>query len=336
MDRVGTVDISDLPPPPDKKVKILPETVDGLRAEFEKRIKNIAIDRKIGMHEKRGNRNEAVSLLDELKRKGGISRRMYRRYNDFLAASLPVEFGIDIESSDEDVEDADTSNKEEEKEVEEGDEDELATVINDIIDHTTQHDKQELGELLIDLRSDVGEEFPDDVSALLLLAEEFLIKEFNEHGERLLPLIDERRIALDASPASPAKLLRLKILLDDINSNRRRIREIFQRIDDADDNEDNIWKMLVREGLISDNQFEELKDLENTEVEEIASILKGVKIGQGISFLPTSLTALRHMFGKLWKSGIKDKILPVLKELLRRGGMTDGQFSILVDELDKL
>ena len=76
--------------------------------------------------------------------------------------------------------------------------------------------------------------------------------------------------------------------------------------------------------------------LENTELKEISSILKGTKIGQGISFLPTAMSALRYTFGRLWKAGVKNKILPVLKELLRRGGMTDGQYSILVDELHKL
>ena len=94
--------------------------------------------------------------------------------------------------------------------------------------------------------------------------------------------------------------------------------------------------MLSQEGLISDEQFEELKDLENTEVEEISNVLKGVKIGQGISFLPTTMSFLRYTLGRLWKAGVKDKILPVLEELLRRGGMTDGQYSILVDELDKM
>ena len=48
------------------------------------------------------------------------------------------------------------------------------------------------------------------------------------------------------------------------------------------------------------------------------------------------MTALRHTFGQLWEAGVKNKILLVLKELLHRGGMTDGQYSILVNELDKL
>ena len=58
------------------------------------------------------------------------------------------------------------------------------------------------------------------------------------------------------------------------------------------------------------------------------------KSGQGISFLPRTLSALHYTF---WKAGdAKNKILPVLKELLRRGGMTDGQYSIIINELNNL
>ena len=42
------------------------------------------------------------------------------------------------------------------------------------------------------------------------------------------------------------------MLLSDINNNRRRVQELFQRIDDAEDNEEDIWKLLARQGLISD------------------------------------------------------------------------------------
>ena len=90
------------------------------------------------------------------------------------------------------------------------------------------------------------------------------------------------------------------------------------------------------EGLISDEQFEKLK-LDNTDIETIASVLKGFKIGLGIQFLPTSLKGLCALFGALWteftKNGskmMKNKLLPVLKELLRRGGITDEQYSTLI------
>ena len=123
---------------------------------------------------------------------------------------------------------------------------------------------------------------------------------------------------MEASPAS--------LLLSNINNISSRVQELFQRIDDAKDNEEDIWKLLARQGLITDEQFEKLGKLDNTDIETIGSVLKDVKIGQRIPFLPTSLKGLRTMFGALWteftKNGsemMKNKLLPVLKELLRHG-----------------
>ena len=226
------------------------------------------------------------------------------------------------------------SDKEEEEE-----EGEIGRIIKETVDYVIRLDKEELSELLMELRDEVGGgsgEFLDALIDLDFLTGKFLVNEFEDNGIQLLPLIEEKRLALEASPASPSKLLRVKILLYDLQNNRHRIQEIFQRIDDAQDNEEDIWKIFVREGLISDEQFEKLSQLENTEIKKILSILKGIKSGQGISFLPTTMKALRYAFGQLWSAGAKSEILPVLKELLRRGGMTDGQYSILLNELDKL
>ena len=102
-------------------------------------------------------------------------------------------------------------------------------------------------------------------------------------------------------------------------------------------------ELLARQGLISDEQFERLSKLDNSDIETIASVLKSVKIEQGIPFLPTSLKGLGTMFGALWteftKHGsekMKNKLLHVLKELLRRGDITDKQYSALIKEFDKL
>ena len=167
------------------------------------------------------------------------------------------------------------------------------------------------------------------------LVDKFLVDEY-ENEQSLLPLIEKRRLKLEASPASKSRLLPIHMLLDDINNNRRRIREIFQRIADADDNEEAVWKMLVREGLISGA-------LDCTDMEKIASVLKGAKIGQGVPFLPTSLSDLRDIFGKSWekfeKHGskmVKTKLYPILEELLHRGGIRDAQYAVLMQELDKL
>ena len=205
-----------------------------------------------------------------------------------------------------------------------------------------QHDTKELSDLLMELRNAVDGELLDALIDLELLVGKFLVDEY-ENEQSLLPLIEERRLTLEASPASKYKLLRMNMLLADINNNRRRIREIFQRIDDADDNEEGVWKMLVREGLISGDQFEKLSALDSADMEKIASLLKGAKIGQGVPFLPMSLSDLRNIFGKLWekfkKHGskmVKTKLLPILEELLRRGGITVAQYAVLMQELDNL
>ena len=59
--------------------------------------------------------------------------------------------------------------------------------------------------------------------------------------------------------------------------------------------------MQVREGLISRDQFEKLSDLDGTDMEKIANVLKASKIGQGIPLLPTSLSELRNIFRELYK-----------------------------------
>ena len=114
------------------------------------------------------------------------------------------------------------------------------------MDHVIQHDTKEL--------SDVDGELLDALIDLELLVGKFLVDDY-ENEQSFLSLIEERRLRLEASTASKSKLLRMNMLLDDINNNCRRIREILQRIDDADDNEEDVWKVLVREGLISGDSF---------------------------------------------------------------------------------
>ena len=115
----------------------------------------------------------------------------------------------------------------------------MTTVVKDTVDHVIQHDKEGLSDLLVELQNKVWIEFLDALFDLELLAGKFLIDEFQE-GDPLFPLIEERRLKLEASPASLSKLLHVKMVLSDINNNRRRVQELFQRIDDAEDNEEDI------------------------------------------------------------------------------------------------
>ena len=77
-----TIDIDGLPPPsppPHHIVEFLPETITGLRESFERVMREIALKRKASIAERTCDRNEAVFLLDELKRQDGISHRMYKQ-----------------------------------------------------------------------------------------------------------------------------------------------------------------------------------------------------------------------------------------------------------------
>ena len=119
----------------------------------------------------------------------------------------------------------------------------MTRVIKGTVDNVIRHDKEELSDLLMELQDEVGKEFLDALLDLELLAGKFLIDEFQE-GESVLPLIEEQRLKLEASPASLSKLLRVMMLLSVINNNRRRVQELFQRIDDAEDNEVNICRAV--------------------------------------------------------------------------------------------
>ena len=59
-------------------------------------------------------------------------------------------------------------------------EDERTRVIKDTVDHVIQHDKEELSDLLMELRDEVGIEFLDALLDLELLAGKFLINGFHE------------------------------------------------------------------------------------------------------------------------------------------------------------
>ena len=69
-----------------------------------------------------------------------------------------------------------SSNEEEEEE----EEDEMTRVIKDTVNHVIHHDKEELSDLLMELRDEVGKEFLDALVDLELLAGKFLIDEIQE------------------------------------------------------------------------------------------------------------------------------------------------------------
>ena len=122
--------------------------------------------------------------------------------------------------------DDDTAGKEESEE----------DVVKNLIQSTTAdiilHDKKELVELLKEFKEEAGEEYIDTVLQLEELINTFFTDEFLE-GNLILPMINELRTAIENSSISKVKQHRLKMLVDDINNNRYRVRSILTRLSNS-------------------------------------------------------------------------------------------------------
>ena len=126
---------------------------------------------------------ELAILLDKMLDRGLVTAVEYSKLNSLIDVPLAEE--DDITASDK------------EGEEEEDEESEMRSVIKETVDYIIRHDKDELSELLMELRNEVGDEFLDALIDLDLLAGKFLENEF-DNGTQLLPLIEERRSELEA------------------------------------------------------------------------------------------------------------------------------------------
>ena len=313
-----SIDISNVKPP---KVKILPATVEGLQQRFKKLFCEFIRKKK---HE---NRNELVFILDELLRQEAISQETYTQVNNLLAGSLG-----DDGSEEMDVDADDTSGNEESEE----------DVVTNLVQSTTAdiilHDKKELVELLKEMKEEVGEEYIDTVLQLEELISAFFTDAYLE-GNLILPMINELRTAIESSSISKVKQHRLKMLLDDINNNRYRVRSILTRLSNSQDDIKTIAKVLAREELLSKEQFEKLAELEDLDLPAVALIIKDTKIGRGLKLLPRKINdlvqSLQTLLTELAEAGsstIQSNVRSVLEELLQRKGITQERYNTIKDE----
>ena len=210
------------------------------------------------------------------------------------------------------------------KEEEEGDEEneEEGNIENAAIQYLILHDKDELEELMADIKEEIDVEFKDIVNDIEKLLETFFVEEFID-GEAIRPQIDALLNQLESSKISKARQLRIMMLLDNIEKNRYRVKQIFQRLMDAESKENmlHVLKMLVREGLLSDDQFESLTELEEPDLQTIKEVITDTKVGDGLNLLPRTLSSLRHTLQSLLKdlkeSGgmfLKSKVITILDE----------------------
>ena len=260
------------------------------------------------------NRNDLTFLLSEMQRKGFITQEDYEKGID----SLDIEMKMEVEE-------------------------ELEDVINSTVRHVIEHDKKELLEVLEELTDQVDEEEEEDgtVGKLRKLINNFLVSEFSVKGQPILPMIDEVVKSLEGTQNNIQKstLNRLQALVEDIDKNRYRIKAVLSRLNDARDEEDRrqVLKRLAQEDLLSDIQYSRVEAvLEKGHggvaglLPVIAGVVKEMKIGRGLDFLPTRMldlkNKLRELVGDLIEtaglSSVRKELSAVLDELLRRHGIS--------------
>ena len=102
-----------------------------------------------------------------------------------------------------------------------------------------------------------------------------------------------------------------------------------------------IIQALVREELLSAEQFEKLAKLEEIELPALAVVIKDTKVGQGLKFLPTAISNLRKslplLLTELTETGnsmIRKKLTAVLEELQRRKGISNERYNEIMQQFD--
>ena len=187
---------------------ILPDTVERIRGRFNELYVGFV---RMGKHE---NRNEFEFLLDELLRQGALDPTEYTQLNTRL------------------TEEEDLTTDKEEKEEEDEKEDNMT---NAAIQYMILNDKEELQDLMEDIKEET--EFMDIVLGIEKLLEEFFVEEFFVDGETIRPQINALINQLENAKIPKSKQHSIKMLLDDIEKNRYRVEQIFQRLMDAEEEE---------------------------------------------------------------------------------------------------
>ena len=168
-------------------------------------------------------------------------------------------------------------------------EDELLRMIN--LPYIIQDDKEEFLKLIDELKEILTS---DTLLQLEKVVGEFLIRE-KQDGK---PIINDLLRELENSSIPLSKQMRLKMLINDIDQNRYRVKSIFNWLDGAEDNEQDILKRLYREELSSEEQFEKLSALDGlADLEAVFRLVPPPVCLKSLPTVPNSDSQLRLVKG---------------------------------------
>ena len=220
------------------------------------------------------------------------------------------------------LEESDAESDEESSDEEPDENEELYELIHSTFDYVTKHDQEELNDLIAEFKKEVSEEFADSVLLLEELLEKYVADEFLE-GELTLPKIKNVMRRLWTSPITKWKQSKFNMFLYDLEKNRHRVKSILTRLSNVESEEmfEHVLKSLLREELISMEQYEHLKHNFVAELPVIADIIRETKVGQGLKFLPRSTRRLKLMRDHILNEGIdesKNELEAIAAELRQR------------------
>ena len=158
---------------------------------------------------------------------------------------------------------------------------------------------------------------------------------------------------LKQSKIPKSKLIRFESILDDIRENRYRVTDVIRRMalvfdeeypSDAEEQLRSL-KQLVRSKGINDEQYNTLKEKMEEDnglnLDKVIWVLKQVKVGRGISFLPrltkdlfSKLEDLIASFTEEKTEQLRDNILRFFDELLQRKAISKQDYKDKLEQHD--
>ena len=319
-----SVDSEDLPHPPG--IRFLPENISELQA----RAKELIIKFADGKYKYR---NEIVSILDELFRRGKMSLENYNKVNNFLSSK------DDVGSMSDD--------SESEEEMSEDEEETITRKIIDTLQYLTRHDRREIESLLTLFAKEGKELWEEDMEQLRILVDTW----FETGDEGILKLIKELLNTMEDLKIPKTKLHRFEWILNDIHDNRLRvthaIRQLAYELKEDDDytlkDVDKVLSRLAESGNLSREQYNALKEKmveEGLSLDDVIWQLKSTKVGRGLKFLPTQTKDLYNSlkegvarFAEEKTETLRSKLLAYLDELLQRKALNKEDHKDIIELL---
>ena len=299
--RLNNLIVSSLPNSIKKKSKLTSrssvdesKTVDDLTDSFIEHYKRFECEGK------KEQKNDLVTMLDELKHRKGISRKNY----DILKKKINWIYKNPIPT--------------------------VKCVTNEIV----EFDVKELHKILAEIREKVDDERIDQLEKLLGAGDYI---DGKPSLPIVLKALDDLDDVIEKSTLYRLKSLINDL---DKNKYRVvTIFTRLQNAKDKED-EKNILKQLASEELLSAGQYNQLSQLDEIEPRSIANIIKGTKIGRGLMHMPVGTSDLKdELFEALnaYKNGPSlPRIFKLRNELSRRDGISRAEHETIKKDLNVL